>query len=57
MLFYNLIEYEVLQDAGKVSAAIAKKLASTEYKKYSVIQDRNYLSDFDKTIDEIKKGK
>ncbi len=55
--FLQFNEYEVLQDAGKVSAAIAKKLAAEEYKKYSVTQDQNYLSDFDKTIKNIKKGK
>jgi hypothetical protein len=37
-----------LNNAGKVSAEIAKKLASREYEKYQKIQEQNYVSDFNK---------
>lgn len=50
--FLGFNEYHILTDAGKISAAVAKKLAETEYAKYVPIQDRNYISDFD---NEIKK--
>jgi hypothetical protein len=48
--FLQFNEYEILQDAGKVSRAIAEKLAHQEYDKFRVAQDRNYESDFDKTV-------
>lgn len=50
--FLGFNEYHILTDAGKISAAVAKKLSETEYAKYVPIQDRNYISDFD---NEIKK--
>jgi hypothetical protein len=43
-----------LQDAGKVSAEIAKAYAETEFEKYRIVQDRLYESDFDKAIKAIK---
>ena len=41
----------ILQDAGKVSAEIAKLHAETEFEKYRIIQDRLYATaiDYDKT--------
>lgn len=41
---------EILQDKGKVTAAIAKAFAESEFEQYRVIQDRLYQSDFDKLI-------
>jgi len=41
---------EVLQDAGRVSAEIAKDHAETEFEKYRVVQDRLFISDFDKVL-------
>jgi Virulence protein len=46
--FLKFNEYDILKDAGKVSAEVAKNLASKEYEKYRKIQDQNYVSDFDK---------
>lgn len=46
--FLKFNEYDILNNAGKVSAEVAKKLASEEYEKYREIQDQNYVSDFDK---------
>jgi len=53
--FLGFNEYEILKDAGKISAEVAKKLAEQEYQKFAPIQDRNYISDFDKEIKKIKK--
>ena len=46
--FIEMMDYGLLQDAGKVSAEIARMHALTEFQKYRVIQDRQYLSDFDR---------
>lgn len=48
--FLELSDYPILTDNGKVSALEAKLKAESEYEKYRVIQDKNYLSDFDKLI-------
>ncbi|WBV54130.1 virulence RhuM family protein [Chryseobacterium gambrini] len=53
--FLGFNEYHILTDAGKVSAAVAKKLAEAEYAKFAPIQDQNYISDFDNEIKKIKK--
>ena len=47
-LFLMADDREVLQDAGKITAEIAKAKAETEFEKYRVIQDRLFMSDFDK---------
>jgi hypothetical protein len=54
--FLQFNEYEVLQNAGKVSARLAKELAEGEYKKYTKIQDQLYESDFDRAVLKLKKG-
>jgi len=41
---------EILTDAGKISHEQAKLHAETEFEKYRIIQDRIYLSDFDKQM-------
>ena len=46
--FLQFNEYELLNDAGKVTAEIAKEFAESEFEKYRVIQDRLFESDFDK---------
>ena len=43
------------QDAGKVSAEIAKLHAETEFEKYRIIQDRLYKSDYDLYLEELEK--
>ena len=48
--FLDLSDYPILLNKGKISALEAKLKAETEYKKYRVIQDQNYISDFDKLI-------
>ena len=51
----KVFHYEVLDGKGKVSHEMAKDKAFSEYEKYKVIQDNNYVSDFDKLIIETKK--
>ena len=48
--FLNLYGYDKLNDAGTISAEQAKEKAYAEYDKFRIIQDREYLSDFDKEI-------
>jgi len=45
--FLQFNEREILQNAGKVTATIAKEFAISEFEKYKVIQDKSYTSDFD----------
>lgn len=46
-IFLSADEREVLQDAGRISAEIAREHAEGEFEKYRVIQDRLFQSDFD----------
>ena len=50
-LFLKLNEYNILQDNGKIKREIADALALSEYEKYRIKQDQNYLSDFDELIE------
>lgn len=52
--FIAMFEYGLLQDAGKVSNEIAKIHAETEFEKYRVIQDKLFMSDFDKYMQELE---
>lgn len=45
--FLKFNEYEILNDAGKVSAEVAKLFAESEFEKYRVVQDKLFHSDFD----------
>ena len=55
-LFLMADDREVLQDAGKITVEIAKVKAETEFEKYRVIQDRLFMSDFDKYILELEEN-
>lgn len=48
--FLTLYEYDKLDGAGIISAKQAKEKAYAEYDKFRLIQDKDYLSDFDKEI-------
>lgn len=52
--FLELSNYPILQDKGKISALQARLKAENEYEKYRVVQDKDYISDFDKEIKRIK---
>lgn len=49
-IFLKFNEKDILENAGEVSAEIAKSFAESEWEKYRVIQDRLYRSDFDKIL-------
>ena len=54
--FLQFNEYDVLSNAGKISKKVADNLAKEEFKKYRIIQDREFESDFDKlTASTMKK--
>ncbi len=48
--FLQLWDREILQDAGKVTAELAKAHAESEFEKYRIVQDRLFESDFDKML-------
>ena len=53
--FLEFNEEEILTNAGKVSREIAEELALMEYKAYKIIQDKNYISDFDREVKKLLK--
>lgn len=52
--FIEMFEYGLLKDAGKVTAAIAKLYAESEFEKYRIIQDGFFMSDYDKYLIELE---
>lgn len=54
--FLQFNEYEILNNAGKVTAEIAKAFAESQFEKYRIIQDQLFESDFDKFAKELTKG-
>ena len=51
----KLFHYDVLKGKGKISAEKAKQKAESEYEKYKIIQDKKFVSDFDKLLIEANK--
>jgi hypothetical protein len=54
--FLKFNDYEILENAGKISAEVAKSLAEVEYEKFRVVQDRLFESDFDREVKKYLKG-
>lgn len=52
--FLTLSDYEVLKHTGTISTEEAQTKAFCEYEKFKLIQDREYLSDFDKELKRLK---
>ncbi len=52
--FIEATDREVLQDAGKVTAEIAKTHAECEFEKYRIVQDRLFESDFDRLLQRME---
>ena len=48
--FLQFNDAEILQDNGKVTAIIAKAFAESEFEKYRILQDKEYMSDFDRLL-------
>lgn len=55
--FLKLWDRDILQDAGKVTAEIAKAHAESEFEKYRVVQDARFESDFDRLLKQITHSK
>lgn len=55
--FLQFNQKDILQNAGNVTAAIAKEFAENEFEKYKPIQDKLFESDFDKEIKKLLKDK
>ena len=54
--FLEFNEEEILKNPGKISAELAKEFAEAEYEKFRIIQDKEYISDFDREIEKIMKN-
>ena len=50
----KVFHYEVLEGKGKISHKQAVEKAENEYEKYKVIQDKSYVSDFDRLLSATK---
>lgn len=48
--FLKFNEHDILQDNGKISHEIAVALAESEYEKFRIERDKNYISDFDRVV-------
>lgn len=48
--FLLLLDRAILQDAGRVTAELAKPHAESEFEKYRIVQDRLFISDFDVAV-------
>ena len=55
--FLQFNEYDILNNAGRVSHEIAKTLAEQEYENFRVKQDRTFESDFDKEVKKLQRRK
>ncbi|MBB3835952.1 hypothetical protein FHR55_004216 [Xanthomonas arboricola] len=51
--FIEATDRQVLQDAGRVTAEIAKAHAESEFEKYRIVQDQHFLSDFDRVLQQL----
>jgi len=52
--FLEFDDREILQDNGKITKKIADEKAFSEFEKYRIVQDRLFMSDFDKLLLNIK---
>ena len=52
--FLKLWDRDILKDAGKVTAELAKTHAESEFEKYRIVQDRLFESDFDKMVKQLE---
>lgn len=55
--FLKFNDREVLQNAGKVTAEIAKTFAESEFEKYRPMQDKEFVSDFDRVVKKFLEDK
>src|SRR3989344_7172493 len=55
--FLQFNERDILGNAGNISHEVAEALALKEYEKFKVEQDKNYISDFDREVKRLLKGR
>lgn len=55
--FLELADYPILKDKGKITMLEAKLKAESEYDKFRIIQDQNYVSDFDEELKQLMNKK
>ncbi len=55
--FLKFSEHDILTNTGKISHEVAEALALGEYEKYRVVQDKNYISDFDREVKKLLESK
>ena len=55
--FLELTDSPILTNSGKFSMLEAKIKAENEYEKYRIIQDKNYISDFDREVKKLLNNK
>ena len=53
--FLTINDRDILENKGNISMEMAKELAFSEYEKYSNMQMRDYISDFDETVKKLDK--
>ena len=51
--FLKFNERDILSDAGKISHEVAEALALKEYEKFKIVQDKDYISDFDREVKKV----
>ena len=55
-LFLMADDREILQDTRKITARIAKVKVESEFEKYRIVQDKLFVSDFDRYILELEEN-
>jgi hypothetical protein len=55
--FLKFNKRDILQDSGKISHEVTVALAESEWEKYRIIQDKEYISDFDKEVKKLLDSK
>ena len=55
--FLELADYPILKDKGKITMLEAKLKAESEYDKFRILQDQNYVSDFDEELKQLMNKK
>ena len=53
-IFLKADEREVLSGSGNITSAIAQAHAESEFEKYRIVQDRLFMSDFDRYLLELE---
>ena len=55
--FLKFSEYEILMNSGKISHEVAETLALKEYEEFRKVQDKSYVSDFDREVKKLLESK